>query len=304
MLGPMPRVSWPQFLVRGCGFPARALVGLPLMAALAFSACSKTIRGEFSAESCSNTVDDDGDGYMNCDDPDCWVYCPMIINEPRDASFPPEVDAQVADSGQPPRDPNRPAPMQPEDDGGSVAPDPEDDAGVPAGCGCTDDEVCVDDTCLPRPRIQGDYLLRITSAFVPSYSTTDRCYDYANPSCMMRYPVICDCLRPDPYVFVTLDSVPLDRTMTARSTTMPSWTPPASPTVRVTLTPDSVLTFIAFDDGGAGNDTEMFRCSPDLSPLESGGDSLVCSPDPKTTIEPPRSASFYITARIENVPPQ
>ena len=53
---------------------SRSLVRLLLLAAL--TSCSRNVEGELSASVCDNKLDDDDDGLRDCDDPDCWVFCP------------------------------------------------------------------------------------------------------------------------------------------------------------------------------------------------------------------------------------
>src|SRR3954447_14738072 len=49
---------------------------LSLLSLAALVGCSKNVEGELTAAACSNNLDDDGDGPRDCDDPDCWVFCP------------------------------------------------------------------------------------------------------------------------------------------------------------------------------------------------------------------------------------
>ena len=57
----------------------RASLVVVLLPALACAACEYTIHGpvlgyETDEESCVNTFDDDGDGAVDCEDPECWVF--------------------------------------------------------------------------------------------------------------------------------------------------------------------------------------------------------------------------------------
>src|SRR5262245_51829288 len=74
--------------------------------ALAASGCARTTSGEFSALVCSNKLDDDHDDLKDCDDPDCWVFCPprmrTDIGGPASGMKP---DAG-SDSGEPPEMPD------------------------------------------------------------------------------------------------------------------------------------------------------------------------------------------------------
>lgn len=291
--------------------PRRALPGPPstlvvalgtvllLGAAAALGGCSQNVRGELTAATCTNARDDDGDRLIDCGDPDCWVFCPAQapseINEPD--SMPPD-ETPDAGASSAPRDAGAIISRPDDDSGMPEPPDMEDDAGMPPSCEtCPTGEACIDGQCR-RTALSGEYELSVLSAVVPLSTPDDKCFDYNNATCSSRIILVCECVRPDPYVVVVLDGkVVQGATTTWRSgTASPVWT--EAPTVRVTLSENSKLTFVVYDYDGIGSDTEIFRCSPDLSPLTSDSDVLSCSPDASMTIAPPRSSNFSVAVSV------
>jgi hypothetical protein len=148
--------------------------------------------------------------------------------------------------------------------------------------------------------IEGMYELSISQAFVPLYSASDRCYDYNNPGCNTRLPLVCECTRPDPYVAVLLNRTVLSKATTPEriDTSSPVWTD--APKVQIMLKAGDTLTFVVYDYDGIGQDTEIFRCSPDLSPLTEPGPTLAltCSPASSMTMPPPRNGNFSVAAVV------
>jgi hypothetical protein len=291
MLGLM---AWPRCLLR-------CLVRVLLLAALA--GCSKNVEGELTARLCDNDLDDDGDGSSDCQDVDCWVFCPpRSALEIGDASS--QLDSTLPSSPAPPQqkpDAGKPNTSK-EDDAGMSLPDPnQDDAGAPSSCNCAADEECVDGACRPLDDIEGTYELSIRSAFVPLYNAMERCYDYNSPGCAARLPVVCECVRPDPYVVVLLNRNVLSKATTpeARGTASPVW--PDAPKVQIMLKAGDTLTFVVYDGDGIGQDTEIFRCSPDLSPLANEAPVLSCSPAAGMTMPPPRGGNFAVTADVRKI---
>ncbi|HKU42171.1 MAG TPA: C2 domain-containing protein [Polyangiales bacterium] len=273
---------------------------------LLLAACGQKADGELTAAQCGNKVDDDADHMTDCEDPDCWVYCP-----PRNAlqwgdasSSQPDAEMPDAAAPKPTPDAGKP-PSGRDDDAGSVKPDPSEDAGT-VKCDCAPNEICVDDECRPKPTIDGMYTLSVRSAFVPLYDARDRCYDYAVSvgSCDMRIPLICECVRPDPYVVVLLNGKALSGATTASidGTASPVW--PDAPKVQIALKEGDTLTFVVYDYDGLGQDREIFRCSPDLATLLDGAQSLSCSPPSGMTMSPPRGANFAVTVEVSKAGPQ
>ena len=302
MLNSMPPPS--RSALHGLAGERVAVVGALLCLALASTAaagCASTTRGEFTSAACGNGQDDDDDKLTDCDDPDCWVYCPLRAREPEigDASSYVGPDGSTDVSEPRGRRDASITTSKPDDDAGSTRRDAsEDDAGMDPGtaCKCPPGEVCVSGECTPD-QITGEYDLSIRSAYVPLGADVDHCYDYTGAACTMRILIFCDCERPDPYVDVVLNGQPILKAMTpeVRDTQSPVW--PAAPTVRLMLKPTDTLTFAAFDWDGLGSDEAIFSCSPDLSTLATGSDVLSCAPKPGTTIKPPQGTNYYITAQ-------
>ena len=279
------------------------LVCLVMVAAL--GSCGGNVEGELTAKACNDKLDNDGDGPRDCEDPDCWVFCP-----PRVAQLVGDASSQL-DSGAPADaapakqlpDAGKPAPS--EDDAGKLPPDPnQDDAGVPSSCDCAPNEECVGGECRSIDTIAGTYELSIRSAFVPLYNAMERCYDYNNPGCATRLPVVCECVRPDPYVVVLLNRNVQSKATTpeVRGTSSPVW--PDAPKAQIMLKAGDTLTFVVYDYDGIGQDAEIFRCSPDLTPLIMEGQVLSCSPTAGMTMAPPRGGNFAVTADVRKIPVQ
>ncbi len=275
----------------------------------AASSCASTPVGEFTAEQCTNGDDDDRDALSDCDDPDCWVFCPVRDKgEIGDASSFEGPDASPDAGRQPAIDSGKPSAIREEDAGeepvDASMPD-DDDSGTPSSCNCPTGQSCVEGQCRPNPSpsIAGMYTLRVQSALVPLGPSDDRCFDYSGAACLSRIPFLCDCERPDPYVVVLQNKTVLSRATTpeVRDTTTAQWS--MAPSVTITLKPTDTLTFRAFDWDGLGQDQAIFDCMPDLSPLESGADALSCGPRAGTTAKPPAGSSYSIVAKIERIVP-
>jgi C2 domain len=274
-------------------------------ASLAASSCAQTPRGEFTALECSDEDDNDGDMLSDCDDPDCWVFCPIRGNvEIGDASMstPPDVpDAQVS----PPKpDAGKPKPSADDDAGNPPPGSGDEDAGMPpATCDCAPDEMCVDGECRSNTNFDGQYTLSVRSAYVPLGPSLDRCFDYKSSACVARLPPLCDCERPDPYVVVVLNRSPVSKATTAPKldTASPVW--PDSPTVTIDLKASDQLTFRVFDSDGIGSDPPIFDCVPELSTLTLGSGVLSCNPRPGTTVTAPPGSNYFINVEVRRVVP-
>jgi len=281
-----------------------AAIFLAFLALFAASSCAERPVGEFTAEDCSDLDDNDRDSLTDCDDPDCWVFCPFrgdtqlgdaSSSTPSDAG--PEPTKPAADSGKP----NGII----EEDAGTVPIDAgaDDDAGS-ATCECAPDETCVDGACMPSAStsIEGMYTLRVKSALVPIGPSATSCFDYENVGCVTRLPGICDCEGPDTYVVVMLNgNVLMNATTTpVRNTTNPLRTD--NPVVKIMLKPTDRLTFLAFDSDGIGQDPQIFNCMPALSELESGNDTLSCAPKAGSTVMPAGS-NYVITVEVQKIVP-
>jgi hypothetical protein len=273
---------------------------------LAASSCAEKPVGEFTAAACMNDDDDDGDDLVDCNDPDCWVFCPYRGDfKLGDASSSPVSDASF-DATAPAADSGKPSGMMDDDAGtGPLDASLDDDAGSPPRCECAAGESCVDGECrpTPSPSIEGMYTLSVKSAYVPLGPSNDRCFDYTAAACATRIPVICECEKPDPYVVVVLSGNVLMKATTAavRDSTIPVWS--AAPTVTINLKSTDTLTFIVFDQDTI-QDQQIFSCMPVLSTLESGDDVLACNPRPGTIGNAPAgSTSYSIAVEVRKVVP-
>jgi hypothetical protein len=276
----------------------------------AASSCASTPVGEFTAEACTDGADNDRDTLRDCDDPDCWVFCPMGGNvEVGDASSSDPADASTDAMSKPMPDSGKPSAVRDEDGGDApadAAVQGDDDGGAaPDPCKCPQGQSCIDGQCRPNPSptIAGMYTLRVTSALVPLGPDGDHCFDYSAPGCLTKLPVVCDCQRPDPYVVVVQNKSVLSPATTpeVRDTVNAQWN--AAPSVVVTLKATDTLTFRAFDWDGLGQDQPIFDCMPDLSVLSSDADALSCNPRPGSTANPPAGSSYSITASFVRVRP-
>jgi hypothetical protein len=291
-------------LARGVGlFGLHRVQSLVLLVFLAAaSSCASTPVGEFTAEACTDGDDTDHDGLYDCNDPDCWVFCPVRGNvEVGDASSSDPSDAAPDAMSKPAPDSGKPNAMHDEDAGVEPmdAAMPDDDGGTaPDPCKCPQGQSCIDGQCRPNPSptIEGTYTLHVTSALVPLGPDNDHCFDYSGAACPMKLPFVCDCQRPDPYVVVLQNKTVLSQATTpeVRDTVNAQW--PAAPSVMVTLKATDTLTFRAFDWDGLGQDQPIFDCMPDLSVLSMGADALACSP---RTV----GASYSITASFVRAVP-
>jgi hypothetical protein len=282
-------------------FVAMCVVGF-----LAAEGCAETPVGEFTAIACMDDEDNDDDKLVDCDDPDCWVFCPyrggFMLG---DASSSPRPDASFDAMPPPVADSGKSNGMM-DDDAGTEPVDAslDDDAGTVPSCECAPEEECVDGQCRPAasPSIEGTYTLSVKSAYVPLGPSIDRCFDYSGAACGTRIPLICECERPDTYVVVVLNGTVLMKATTAavRDTASPVWT--TAPTVTIDLKATDKLTFIAFDQDTI-QDQQIFSCVPVLSTLESGTDSLSCNPRPGMTVDPPANSNYFITVNVRRVVP-
>jgi hypothetical protein len=309
----MPSLSsWRAWGVGACCPIALSRVHLLALAILlgAASSCASTPVGEFTAEACTNGDDDDRDMLRDCDDPDCWVFCPVRVHEQVGDPSSSDLSDASADAGdKPAADSGKPSAIQEEDAGQEPvdAATADDDSGAPNGCDCPAGQSCVEGECRPKPSptIAGMYTLTVQSAYVPFGPSDDRCFDYSGAACIARILFVCECERPDPYVVVLQNKTVLSRATTTevRDTLGAQWSPGMAPSVTITLKATDTLTFRAFDWDGLGQDQPIFDCMPDLSVLASGADALSCNPRPGTTATPPAGGSYSITVKAVRVVP-
>lgn len=265
---------------------------------LALSGCAQSVGGELSATACANGEDDDGDARSDCEDPDCWVYCPFPSDpsEIGDASSSFDAGPRI-DASQNPSDGGRLDSAPGEDDSGMPPADPEDSGAEPV-CDCGSEQMCDAGRCVPRS-LDGVYLLRVKSALVPMRDADNDCYDYARPTCP-GIPIGCnECEAPDPRVVVWLNGTAVAEATTAATpnTISPTW--PNAPEFELTLRETDRLTFFVVDADDS-RDQEMFRCTPDLSSLPSR--FLSCSPAADMTQVPPTGTRYLVTVDANRAP--
>ncbi len=271
-----------------------ALFASALIASIqGLTACASISAGEVTAAACLEGNDDeDGDGKMNCEDPDCFAFeaCrPSALS--RDAggagSSPTAGTGGAGGSGSSNSGGasasggsggDEPQPiLDGGDDSGFVIPIMPDASFVPDAAiipcgGCAVGEVCVEDVCEPGgDPTGGTYTITVVSGTVP-YATDGICVDV---SCNLSPVVYCIC-RPDPYVRVVLvrqseEEVVLDSNVVSRSVD-PMFDVEGFP---VTLEQGDTLRFEMWDKNQTIADKQVFSCKPDLSNLTPG--PLECS---------------------------
>jgi hypothetical protein len=247
-------------------------------------------------------MDNDGDGRIDCDDPDCWAFAcarsdAMPIEPGHDSGGAPP-DAAPPDTK--PLDATPPPPMHvPDEDAGPIS---VDDGGDPEAPNCTSslalcqaDEICVAGVCKPLD-VSGDYTIQIVSAVLPDRTLAMICYDPDVAFCATLF----DCVgcKPDPFVTVKKASVTtVVKTTQKYDTESATWMEAGK---TITLTNTDKLEFAVWDWDSPVDQTMVFSCSPDLRQLPSG--MLRCSPPKGATIAPAAGTVFEVVARVTKLP--
>jgi hypothetical protein len=253
---------------------------------LTAAACKVSPHGEWDIQVCADGQDNDGDGKIDCDDPDCWAFACVGHPSPSPGGNPstPPPDAAVPkpDAGEMVSDPLGPPAL---DDGG---PEPSDDAGSAPSCTdgwtCKPGEACVDGECQPID-ISGVYQMDVISARVPSRTKGGVCFDFELPGC-----------DPDVYIVVTRNGVTTVHTTSVRTnTTTPTW---SDESFSITLKTGDHVDFAAWEADTVSR-TRIFYCSPDLLQLASG--TLSCSPAASMVIEPEDGMRYEIVTKVRMV---
>jgi hypothetical protein len=261
------------------------------------TACNINPHGEWDPLQCSDGKDNDGDGLIDCDDPDCWAFvCETPPPPNTDAGM--ETPPPIRDAGVSPKDSGWPALTPPiaEDDSGmmSVA-----DAATPVR-GCTIGEIpcpagdeCVDGVCKPNA-IAGNYTVTVVSAVVPEKTLTGVCYDF-DVSCP---PILaCGICQPDPFAVIVQNGVKTVGTTNHRiNTRTPNWEDQSFP---MTLQEMDRLELQVWD-WDPFYTTKIFYCSPDLQDLPTG--ILQCKPKASMTIDPGTDGPYNVIARVKKLP--
>ena len=263
------------------------------------AACAAPTHGEWDPRQCTDGVDNDADGRIDCDDPDCWAFS-CKRGQP-DAGV--AMSGSAGASGLEPRteiggmsssgsggqlsmpdleDAGTGQPGGPDDGDAGAAPAPECSATRQDDCGSGQE--CIAGRCQPVD-ITGKYALSILSAQVPLRTSLGTCFD-SDVFCALG-PCEGSC-QPDPYVVVTKNSVVrVGATPTQTDTTNPKW---SRAQLELQLSPGDSLLFGVWDADTFGN-SEMFTCSPQLQAQIRSG-NLRCTPATRT------DASYEVVARI------
>jgi hypothetical protein len=261
------------------------------------TACAAPPHGEWDPRQCSDGVDNDADGRIDCADPDCWAYA--CAGRMRDAGVAQGGSAGSDMSGSgaalggmhaagsggrtslPDLEDAGGTPLQPDDDAG-VTPMPECSATRADDCGTGRE--CISGRCQPVD-ISGRYVLSIVSALVPARNSLGACFD---PDVWCALGACDGSCQPDPYVVVTKNSVArVGATSTQTDTTAPKWT---GVKLEVQLGAGDSLLFGVWDADTFGN-AELFSCSPQLQAQIRSG-NLRCSPSTRT------DGSYEVIAKI------
>jgi hypothetical protein len=169
--------------------------------------CTETRTGaETSAIDCSDEVDDDGDNFVDCLDPDCWSHA--MCRQWMDASLPPEMEPFIPPQTPPvvgtgvwgdsmsegPSDASTVDAQAPP----SSAPDSLKDAGETLTCedACPEEE-CRDGRCIEAPLELGSFVIHTVTLDVPRGPDALSCFD-SFPECgtSATLPLPCAC-APD-----------------------------------------------------------------------------------------------------------
>lgn len=188
------------------------------------AACTLTpLPAESSALACTDSNDDDGDGKIDCVDPDCWgfAHCRkledggMPIVEPPVIDPPPVPPVMQMDADTPVATPDADVVVVPD-----AAVDAEVDAAPPLLC---DDSCppgkCIDGVCSVPP-LFGEFKIESLKVVAPRTNDDENntCFDPA-PYCLFVNGLCCD---PDPYVVIHVDSVKAGF-VTATDDAYPEW---------------------------------------------------------------------------------
>lgn len=246
------------------------------------AACGVPAHGEWDPRQCSDGLDNDADGRIDCDDPDCWAY---VCAEPaRDAGLVAAGGAGAAGltshsdagragaAGASARMPMREddAGMPPQDQDAGAVPAPECTRSEDCGSG----RQCVSGKC-HAPELAGTYVLTALSAVVPARTALGTCFD---PDVWCSLGPCDGSCQPDPYVVVTKNGVlRVGTTSTVTDSTRPSW---QNLQLELQLVAGDSLLFGVWDADTFGN-SELFSCSPQLQSQLPGG-SLRCTPSSRT----------------------
>jgi len=277
-----------------------------------FAACTTvSSHGEWDPLECGDGLDNDGDGKIDCDDPDCWAFrCGSAAPKATTGGRPGAAvssgagghddgadgldsgsvgvsrDAQTATTTTKPYE-------------GTARPDAGRDAAQDANRGCDPNDPdcdsgvgCGSGECGPSPSFAGKYILEVRSAVVPDRMLGGLCVD---PDLRCGLGVCNDCERPDPYVVVMQNNVVrLGQTSARQDTQTPTWTDARFP---IELRePSDTLTFHVWDEDLLTR-REIFSCTPKLpNPLPDG--ELSCEPPSRLVVAPGPSGPYKVVARI------
>lgn len=261
---------------------------------LLLSGCSTSRVGEFGEDLCSNQRDDDGDGRIDCKDPDCLgaEHCRVGLEMDSGATG---MDAAttttaVKDAGRKPEagtnDAGHPIAMDAGHRTDATMPKldaaMDDEASVATDAGpltcmapCAANEECVSGQCQTVAVNQGGkYTLKVTEAQAPSYDLNG-CFD---TDCGFSFAPLCPC-GVDLFVRVFLTRNATDTRIGDTSVVVDTidalfmeagWP--------VTLAPGDVLRFEVWDDDTPDPSMQVYTCKPDLKAIPGQISCLWFSP--------------------------
>ena len=228
--------------------------------------------------------DEDHDGLVNCDDPDCQNLdiCRDAGRRGGDAGTTPPATTGHIDAGsmKPPADMDGGEIRLPvvdgatdDDDGGTAVPTPDAgpvDAGPPPPtCSpkCSATEQCVDLTCEPVSSTTSQTMSVTVASVAAASSIRSRPATTRLPE-----PSWGLCCPIDPYVRVIQmhadKPTVVGQTDTVLDDASPMYT--SAPTWTVDLAQGDLLVFQVWDDNSELADTELYECKPNLTDFKPG----------------------------------
>lgn len=265
--------------------------------------CAGTGMVETGDDACSSGDDEDGDGLIDCEDPDClsaevcrnYAAIGAPIHGDEDAVdggvLNPWMDPGLTGSpeSQPPLDAgaagggddvqggdgdadDAPSPLDAGASSDAGAPVEDDDVPLPT-CdpACSDGQFCMDGTCVEvGASTDGMFELQVLSATVPDKNAIENCFDTVCPGVVSSPFGLCLC-DPDTYVKVLRVSEGISSLVGVTATAERSLSPQFGDVFDVELLEGDVLIFEVWDeDDEPLEDSIISACSPDLTSFSAG----------------------------------
>jgi hypothetical protein len=294
---PMRRAS----IHRLMPFVSVAVILLAVIVPVA-SGCGTAARRELSVSECKHGFDEDDDGLIDCDDPDCWAFdfcSASALRAELDAGAMDELDARV---------PRTDAKVTPEADTGTIEPSADSGPIEPCaqvtcetGFACNADGECESDYPM-------DLDVRMLRASVSIATAFSICWDTVCDGKVSIPSFGCIC-PPDTFVTVLVNGVAVGHSTAIEDKLEPVW-PAIEAPIRVRLeSVDDVVTFVVADldiDPVMGETAEeIFYCTPSLESIKSAT-SLICTKEffSISYVPPPKDGLFRVEASVERVRPE